>query len=460
MWNRSRREFLKTAGLLSTSSLFIPRNFAGAEQPVGGQPGEAAVQVLNPRMRVPLSFIIDDSTCLVNMGRYCMPQFATAWPERTDYQKPWKKWPREIPDGFVRQFGEWCQAEGVKGKYSIVPYPACVGWLDRELPGWSHRELQDSLKLVRELMLPNWDIHPEMISHTRAIDTKTGRPLDDTTPAAMENWFPPAGTSVDFLTDYIAFALKILKNCDLPCDGVTTPGGFGGHVKTELSLAVQEAVRDVYGSAVPHYFKYVAGNDESTQPQMEHVRDLDSDDPRVTVSVLAGTGDWFGGWDGDRSPEPDRYANRDATSGRMVELIQRGEPAIMLCHWPGMYTQGTGQGFAAFQQVVRALHARFADETLWMKVSEIAVYWAAKELTKIEHADGLVKLQAPFASPIFTIRIPMAPTKAPQISMDGQEITLREVREARQLGSATWFRDGASVVVCFPLPRGETTIRL
>ena len=32
-----------------------------------------------PRMRVPLSFIIDDSTSLVNMGRFCMPQFATAW---------------------------------------------------------------------------------------------------------------------------------------------------------------------------------------------------------------------------------------------------------------------------------------------------------------------------------------------------------------------------------------------
>ena len=34
-----------------------------------------------PRLRVPASFIVDDSTCLVNMGRFCMPQFAAALPE-------------------------------------------------------------------------------------------------------------------------------------------------------------------------------------------------------------------------------------------------------------------------------------------------------------------------------------------------------------------------------------------
>ena len=62
----------------------------------------------------------------------------------------WRKMPLEIPDSFVRRFGEWCAEHGVKGKYSIVPYPACVGWLDRFLPGWSVGELRDSLQLVRD----------------------------------------------------------------------------------------------------------------------------------------------------------------------------------------------------------------------------------------------------------------------------------------------------------------------
>ena len=140
---------------------------------------------------------------------------------------------------------------------------------------------------------------------------------------------------------------EILKNCDLPCEGITTPGGFGGTVPTELSLAVQQAVRDVYGAEIPHYFKYVAEGDESALPRIEQVCDATGDDPRLTVSIYAGTGDWFGGWDGDESPAGDKYCNRDATAGRLVELIRRGEPAIMLCHWPGMYTQGTKAGFTA-----------------------------------------------------------------------------------------------------------------
>ncbi|MEM7013752.1 MAG: hypothetical protein AAF585_19965, partial [Verrucomicrobiota bacterium] len=86
-----------------------------------------SVRVLNPYNRVPVSFIIDDSTCLVNMGYYCMPQFAEAWGKNRPgrYDKPWKTWPREIPDSFVREFAEFCSEQGVKGKYSIVPYPAC-----------------------------------------------------------------------------------------------------------------------------------------------------------------------------------------------------------------------------------------------------------------------------------------------------------------------------------------------
>src|SRR6056297_1528712 len=184
----TRREFI-AAGVAATSALYT--------KSLPAQRSSDSVEVLLPRNRVPLSFIIDDSTCLVNMGHFCTPQFAAAWPERTEYQKDWRKWPREIPDSFVRQFGQWCAEHSVKGKYSIVPNPACVGWMDRMLPGWSRKDLDDSLALVRDLMLPNWDIHPEMISHTRVIDLKTGRPMAEANAATMENSYPQTDVSVD-----------------------------------------------------------------------------------------------------------------------------------------------------------------------------------------------------------------------------------------------------------------------
>ena len=140
-WTGSRREFLKASSAIAGAGLAYPWASGWSAEPTGKPAG--GVEVLHPRMRVPLSFIIDDSTCLVNMGHFCTPQFQSCYPDRAEYNKDWRKWPREIPDAFVREFGEWCGEQGVKGKYSIVPYPACVGWLDRELPGWPRKELAE-----------------------------------------------------------------------------------------------------------------------------------------------------------------------------------------------------------------------------------------------------------------------------------------------------------------------------
>ncbi|MEM7234098.1 MAG: hypothetical protein AAF517_18115 [Planctomycetota bacterium] len=459
----TRREFLGATAAVVAGTVALPTASTYAyvpDNPGGERPQQdEGLEVLFPRARVPLSFIIDDSTCLVNMGHFCMPQFAAAAPDRSIYKKAWKTWPREIPDDFVREFGEWCGEHGVKGKYSIVPYPACVGWLDRNLPGWSRRELVNSLKLVRDLMLPNWDIHPEMITHTRVIDLKTGRPFEEISAATMENSFPQTKKSVDELASYLAYALQILKNCDLPCEGVTTPGGFGNKVKTELSLAAFESVRSVYGVDLPHYFKYVAGGKvENTEPRVEHVKGLASSNPRAVVNVPAGTGDWFGGWDGDLESRGHLYANADATEGRMVELIERGAPAVMLCHWPGMYTHGSKKGFRDFQSVVTALGKRYGDRTLWMKVSEMARYWAAKELTAVKRAKGGFELHAPYSCSAFTVRCPQL-SEPPRIEREDGVEMFERVRDRKNLAAGKWLLESDSILACFDLEKGKTTLR-
>jgi hypothetical protein len=450
----SRREFIRHAGSVVAATACTPWQSVIAQ--ATRRPD--TVEVLPPRNRVPLSFIIDDSTCLVNMGHFCMPQFAEAWPERDIYKKPWKSWPREIPDSFVREFGEWCAAHGVKGKYSIVPYPACVGWLDRGLPGWSHEELKLSLQLVRDLLLPHWDIHPEMVTHTRVIDIKTGRPVAGANESTMENSFPQNDISVDELANYIAYALRILKHCDLPCEGITTPGGFGNRVKDKLPIAVHQAVRDVFGAELPHYFKYVAGGDESTEPKLEFLGET-NDISQLTMNIPAGTGDWFGGWDGDEKTQPHLYANDDASSGRMVELIRRRQPAIMLCHWPGLYSQGTKQGFFDFKNVVTALERRFSKQILWMKLSEIGRYWAARELTKMNVDENCTLLiDAPIPCPSFTVRLRHRHTKPPTLYSDELAKQLRPVNDPELLSEFTYWRDDEQVIACFHLPKGLSRV--
>lgn len=456
----SRRRFLQqstfglTALAAQTSSLLA--------QIAGERPKRAeGITVLNPRNRVPVGLIVDDSTCLVNLNRFAMPQFDAAFGgANKTYHRNWREWPAEIPDAFVRKFGEWCAERGVKGKYSIVPYPACVGRLDRGLPGWTQRELQESIELVRSLMLPNWDIHPEMVTHTRVIDTKTGHPYPDHSLRFMENWEWTTGRSADEIAGYMAYALQILKNVGLPCEGVTTPGGFGNRALPQLAQATLQSVRDVFSAEIPHYFRHLFDKGEqSVAPRVEYASGLDGADPKCVVSIIGCTGDWTGGWDNTPPGGVDKFITEDLQSGRMVEVIQRSEPALMLAHWTGIYWNGQELGFKILQEVVRRLHARF-DNLVWMKLSEVARYWAAKELTRIERDGNQLTFHAPFACPAFTMRSGAEPNAVPRFYALNQATPLREVSRPLELRNWSWTRIGQEVLMCFDLPKGASKIAL
>src|SRR4051794_6866477 len=98
MVHSTRRRFLQaTAGAAATGlGLRAPGLRA---QEAGERPPRAdGVSVLNPRGRVPVSLIIDDSTCLVNLAHFAIPQFQEVFPDQ--YRQPWRTLPREIPDAF------------------------------------------------------------------------------------------------------------------------------------------------------------------------------------------------------------------------------------------------------------------------------------------------------------------------------------------------------------------------
>ena len=456
----SRRSFLQTAAFtVAASSAWTPSLLAEGDPIPGDRPArDSTVVVENPQLRVPVSFIIDDSTCLVNLAHFAIPQFAQVYPD--NYKQDWRKLPREIPDAFVRKFAEWCHEHGIKGKYSIVPFPACVGRVDRELPGWTRAEQEASLQLVRDFILPDWDIHPEMVTHTWIIDPKTGHPFPERTEKFMENFRWADGRSVDEIAEYMSYALRILKNVGLPCEGLTTPGGFGNRVLPQLSQAAFQAVRDVYGAEIPHYFRHLYTDDTSVAPRVEYAGGLTSSDPRCVVSIIGCTGDWFGGWDGLEPGHADQFITEDGKGGRLPEVIARGEPTILVCHWPGIYYNGEEVGFNIFKEVVARLNAHYRN-LLWMKNSEIARYWAARELTAITRERTTLMIQAPFACPGFTLRIKDVPEVERQRVRGGTEETvpLKSVEHAADLQPGTFWRDGKDLVIClYNMPQGRITL--
>lgn len=447
--NLPRRDFLKKS---IASSVALYTGFQAKILATGSSP---SVSIVNPLNRVPVSFIIDDSTALVNMAHFGIPQFHEVFPDQ--YPQDWRKLPREIPDAFVREFGEWCRNHGIKGKYSMVPYPACTGWLNRFIPGWSKKELQESLKLVREFMMPDWDIHPEMISHTRVIDIKSGQPYPDAVPEYMENWEWSQDKSADELGSYLAYALNILKEAGLPCEGITTPGGFGSRNMDNLARGTLEAVRDVFQAEIPHFFRDVVTDPGvSVEPQLFHVSGLDTGDPRCSVHIIGCTDDWFGGWDGITPGNADQFITEDLRQGRLVEVIDRQEPAILVCHWPGIYFNGEKTGFNIFKQVIGRLNQRYKN-LIWMKNSEIARYWAAKKLTAITTGDLAIDFKAPFATERFTVNIGK---KIRSISLlrDEREQVLEKVPDSLQLRPGTYCPDSMGTLVSFNLEKGKSTL--
>ncbi|HLF33143.1 MAG TPA: hypothetical protein VI583_02830, partial [Cyclobacteriaceae bacterium] len=340
-----------------------------------------------------------------------------------------------------------------------VPYPACTGWLHRFIPGWTNSQLNESLKLVREFMQPNWDIHPEMISHTRVVDIKTGLPFPYATPEYMENWEWSQKKSADELGSYIAYALKILKEAGLNCEGMTTPGGFGSRNMDNLARGTLEAARDVYKTEVPHFFRDVITEPGlSVEPQLFHVSGIGNDDPRCSVHIIGCTDDWFGGWDGLTPGSADKFITKDLSGGRMVEVIDKNEPAIMVCHWPGIYFNGEKTGFSILKEVNARLLKKY-NNLFWMKLSEIARYWAVKKLSSHEYTRSSVKINTPFSTKWFTFSVP---GKAREIKLTNKTGTskLEIVKDPLSLDSNRFAINKNETFLCIDLPRGQTLLEI
>jgi len=155
----------------------------------------------------------------------------------------------------------------------------------------------------------------------------------------------------------------------------------------------------------------------------------------------------------------DRFITRDLQGGRLPEVIGKGEPAVLVCHWPGIYFNGNEVGFKIFQEVVKRLEERY-DNLIWMKLSEIARYWAAKELTGIAQSGGQVRFEAPFAAEGFTVRMGRAGMKPPTLKWGVDKKVMREVKQLGQLEQGTWCRQKGDLTVCFDLPKGQSILEV
>jgi hypothetical protein len=307
--------------------------------------------------KIPFSLIIDD-------GSPVDPLF---------YELPGYETPFLVPAKFTKRVADTFDRFDLRGKFTIIPMPSCLGRIDQSLKRVPQDHLTEFLKLMRERVAPRFDITPEFLTHLSSYDLKTGNyhrhMYEDTwiTQAAKEE-----------IVEYFTLAFQILKNVGIESTGITSPWVSGIDVEDKYAQSLADAQWNIYKRKLTWYFLYAASDKE--KPYQCNVRYKNAERGQVVVSVPANAGDIFWSMDlPDKKDRPkfisdgiDRLLSPDGKTGRIRQLIDTGFPVVIVTHWQSLYTQGTEMGLEGLTSLADRIQKVFGSGFEWVKCSEIA----------------------------------------------------------------------------------------
>ena len=409
--------------------------------------------VEQPRGVVPVCLIVDDPAPAINPLYYYRLQVDGA---NYEQHEP------AIPFDFLQDFVDVCAARGIRGKFSIVPYPAGLGSI---LDGWDGCDRAEALRwlaLVRTRLVGDWDITPEIMTHTRALDLATHSLLDQSEQAWM------AQQPREVLTEYMSAATTILREAGFVSDGITQPVEFKGSLD-DYAHATLAAVRAVGGPDVT--FCFVNENAAGPPYDVPELLLLDREQRQAVVNIQSNCPEHFWAtqqpWNRTAEQVADLFITADGTSGRLVEMIAHRAWVLMVCHWQSLFSDGSRAGLRGLDLAVQRLSEQYGSCVRWMTTGEIARYRAATETCTIEtwHEEGTLTITfvAVIPCPDFTVSLALvddAPCHVELRAAGDTPSVLMPIAPDAPLEPGTWRRDGDRAMFCFALRRGQQQITL
>ena len=278
-----------------------------------------------------------------------------------------------MPNSLARDFADLCDEHGVRGKFSVLPMPCCLGGIDGKLNHVPQQHLAAFLTTVRNRIAPRFDITPEILTHLSAYRLEGGFAH-----LYEDEWV--ARATVDEMTDYISLALEILQHVGLSAAGVTSPWDTGKGNEDRYAQAIGRAQWRVHQRAITWYFLHVLGGGPPRKPSVRH---RNSDTGQVVVSIPATTNAPF--WDTQRPMSNTRLAARaaaktgldallsaDGKTGRIPEVIAHHCPVTILTHWQSLHADGTCAGLWGLERLLKRLHGAYGSDLCWTTCSELA----------------------------------------------------------------------------------------
>ena len=305
--------------------------------------------------KTPISLIIDDGGP-VDAMYYMHPGYDTPW---------------IVPNAFTERVASTFERFDLRGKFTVLPMPSCLGRIDKSLQLVPQEHLEGFLKIVRERIAPRFDITPEFLTHNCAYDLKTGK---------YQHIFEDAWISrapLEEIVEYFTLAFQILKNVGLPAEGITSPWVSGIDVEDKYARALADAHWKVSGGKLTWYFLYVS---EWDQPRKCTVTLTVPERKQSVVSVPANAADIFWCMELPTRDERLQFINRNIDrlvpegggSGRIRQLIDGGYPVILLTHWQSLYHRGTGLGLEGLVTLLERIQRVFGADLEWVPLTEMA----------------------------------------------------------------------------------------
>ncbi|OGV56133.1 MAG: hypothetical protein A2X49_14600 [Lentisphaerae bacterium GWF2_52_8] len=283
---------------------------------------------------------------------------------------PFNAKPHEIPSSFYRDFAEWAKKNGVKGKLSIIPCLKGIALIDGSLgeyPGHSKEERLEWIEMIKTSYMPYWTITPEIITHGTPWDIKEKKLL---TGLPNENvWL--AAQPLELQSEYIAEAMRMLKNVGIEAGGLTMCWNYSGSDKV-LGEATLNAAEKVLGLKFVMIF-----DDTGERPGIAYKRA----DGALAVDINPNASDdYIFGLTKDLSDQEiasfaDKYISADGSKGKFVEQIKKGICLIFVTHMPSLYGNGTESGFKVMKTVIDRLTRHYGERLEWMTGKEICEHF-------------------------------------------------------------------------------------
>jgi hypothetical protein len=355
MNNLNRRTLLKYAGTGLAASIF-PTSLGKAMTSTFTRP-DPSVRGSGFAGKIPFSLIIDD-------GAPVDPLF---------YELPGYETPFLVPGKFTAKVADTFDKFDIRGKFTVIPMPSCLGRIDQSLKRVPQDHLQEFLRLMRERVATRFDITPEFLTHLSCYDLKTG---DFRRHMYEDTWITQAGK--EEIVEYFTLAFQILKNVGLEATGITSPWTSGIDVEKKYAEALGDAQWNVFKRKLTWYFLYAAADNE--KPFQCAVQYKNTERGQFVVSVPANAGDIFWSMDipdkNDRvkmiNEGIDRLVSPDGKTGRIRQLIESGHPVVIVTHWQSLYTQGTELGLEGLASLAERIQKVFGTSYEWVTCSELA----------------------------------------------------------------------------------------